>query len=125
MIYLIHFSTPVGNDNHQAQHYLGYTENLEQRVNAHRGGTSAGGARLLEVCSERGVDWDVVRLWFGDRELERRLKRWKKASRLCPICSPRRWDRRANFAANWRPGEQYLVEFAGAPAQTVIAPCPF
>jgi hypothetical protein len=32
------------------------------------------GARLMEVCFERGIEWKLAGAWLGDRELERRLK---------------------------------------------------
>lgn len=69
-VYLIHFHSKL----HHAQHYLGWTNDLERRVQEHRDGA---GSRLMEVA----------RVWpEGDRDLERRLKRWHKARTLCPIC---------------------------------------
>ncbi len=45
------------------------------------------GARLLEVIAAAGIGWNLARLWpAGDRLLERRLKNWKKAWVLCPVC---------------------------------------
>ena len=85
-VYLIHFDRPLGNlDNPrgQAQHYLGYTEDLPARLEAHRSGN---GARLMEVVAERGIGWQVVRTWAGDRGLERKLKDRHNAPRLCPVC---------------------------------------
>jgi predicted GIY-YIG superfamily endonuclease len=85
-VYLIHFDRPLGNlDNPrgQARHYLGYTDDLDARLEAHRRGR---GARLMEVVAEAGIGWRVARTWEGDRELERKLKRRKNSPRLCPIC---------------------------------------
>jgi|SRR5581483_10037482 len=79
-VYLLCFSRPY----RHARHYLGYAGNLQRRLARHRKGT---GARLLEVITAAGIDWKLVRVWEdGDRTLERRLKKRKNASRLCPCC---------------------------------------
>lgn len=79
-VYLIHFQSRYKH----AGHYLGFATDLEQRLDRHRAGQ---GARLLEVIGEAGIGWKVVRVWSGDRGLERSLKRRKNAPRrLCPVC---------------------------------------
>ena len=86
-VYLIHFSRPIGdlsNPHGQAQHYLGYTEDLPTRLEAHGNGN---GSRLMEVVTQRGIAWQVVRTWPGDRALERKLKDQHNAPRLCPVCN--------------------------------------
>jgi predicted GIY-YIG superfamily endonuclease len=86
-VYLLHFDRKLGH----AQHYLGYSEDLDQRFAAHRAGN---GARLLEVLKERGISWQLARTWpDGDRKLERRLKRWHGGGQLCPICDARAMGR--------------------------------
>jgi len=85
-VYLIHFERPIGdlhNPRGQAQHYLGYTEDLEARLEAHASGN---GSRLMEVITEAGISWTVAKTWEGDRSLERRLKNQHNSPRLCPIC---------------------------------------
>ena len=85
-VYLIHFNQPIGNPDNprgQAQHYLGYTDDLESRLAAHRAGN---GARLMEVLRERGIEWELVRTWEGGRDLERKLKNQHNSPRFCPIC---------------------------------------
>jgi Predicted endonuclease containing a URI domain len=72
----------------QAGHYLGYTENLIERIMAHAEGH---GARLTQVAKERGIDFRLARTWDGaNRTFERMLKtRVKNGRRLCPICNPK------------------------------------
>ncbi len=73
-VYLIHFDRPLGdlaNSRGQAQHYLEFTDDLEARLEAH---TSGNGARIMEVISNVGISWQLVRTWTGDRNVERKLK---------------------------------------------------
>lgn len=88
-VYLIHFERPY----EHARHYLGHTEDLAARLQAHRSGN---GARLMEVVTQAGIDWTLVRTWEGSRDLERKLKAHKHAPRLCPICNPEGWESRGN-----------------------------
>lgn len=81
-VYLICFNRPYKH----ARHYLGWAKHLEERIEHHRAGT---GARLMQVVTEAGIDWDVVRTWEGDRHLEARFKRARHSHRLCPRCNPR------------------------------------
>ena len=82
-VYLLHFDQPLGNERHQASHYLGSTSDLPGRLAAHRAGKSA---RMLEVLHERGIGFVCVRTWAGGRDFERKLKNRKKARSLCPVC---------------------------------------
>lgn len=91
-IYLLHFEAPISSA-HTTQHYLGWAEDLEPRISAHRAGD---GARLTQVARERGIGFTVVRTWHGTRALERKLKNRHDAPRLCPCCNP---DTAERFAA--------------------------
>ena len=82
-VYLLHFDRPYKH----AKHYLGYTDNLEARLRQHRQGR---GARLMQVIKEAGIGFTLVRVWEGDRALEKRLKKQKNSPRLCPICRERK-----------------------------------
>lgn len=82
MVYLLHFDKPY----HHARHYLGSTDNLENRLAEHRGGK---GARLMEVISDAHIGFVVARTWLGGRDLERKLKRRHDSPALCPICRRR------------------------------------
>lgn len=81
--YLLHLSQKIAD---HAQHYLGSADDVEARLTEHRQGR---GARLTQVAVQLGIELQLVRTWPGGRQEERRLKRWKNAPRLCPLCSPR------------------------------------
>jgi predicted GIY-YIG superfamily endonuclease len=80
-VYLVHFDRPY----RWARHYVGYTEdNVTRRLDEHRAGT---GSRLLAAVTAAGVAFDVVFTWErASRAFERRIHRYKKTWRLCPIC---------------------------------------
>jgi hypothetical protein len=84
--YLVHLDQALGSTHPRggAQHYVGTTVNLDQRLETHRAGK---GARMLAAAVERGISFDVVRTWDGGRETEKRIKRLRNAPRLCPACS--------------------------------------
>jgi predicted GIY-YIG superfamily endonuclease len=81
-IYLLHFSEPYK----QARHYLGSSDNVPERIKDHMSGR---GARLTAVAASKGIGMELVRVWDGDRNEERRLKNQKNAPQLCPICNPK------------------------------------
>jgi len=94
-VYLIHFEHPLGdssNPHGQARHYLGFTKDLEARLARHR---KCNGSAILAAVTQAGIGWECVRTWHGGRELERRLKQRKDSPKLCPICNPAGWSRRA------------------------------
>src|ERR1044071_2073489 len=80
MVYLIHFSEKL----HHAQHYIGFVfGDLEQRIALHKSNQDA---KILAAVNDKGISWEVVRVWEdGDRQLERKLKNYKKARCFCPI----------------------------------------
>ena len=77
--YLLHLDRPL----RHSKHYLGTAKDLQKRLAKHAQGK---GARMLEVCKERGIGFKLVRTWEGGRTLERKLKRRKEGPRLCPCC---------------------------------------
>jgi predicted GIY-YIG superfamily endonuclease len=88
VIYLLHFEEPIGdldNPHGQAQHYLGFAEDhrLDARIDEHRTGR---GAAITRALHRQGIRFVVAAIWPGDRNEERRLKRWHKHRQLCPIC---------------------------------------
>lgn len=79
-VYLLHFDEPYKH----ARHYIGWSDNLDARIDAHRNGT---GARLLEVIIGAGIGFCVARTWKRKtRAYERRLKKRGGAARICPLC---------------------------------------
>lgn len=86
-VYLIHFDEPW----FHAQHYLGATENLPQRMQQHH---QRGGSKLIQAINELGIGWTLAQLWImqgttNQWTQERHAKAWKCAPRHCPICNPR------------------------------------
>jgi predicted GIY-YIG superfamily endonuclease len=82
-VYLLHFEEPVYGT---SRHYIGFTNNLEQRIKQHRYGHAA---RLTSLARKRGISWEVARVWEdGDKVFERQLKKKSSANKLCPICTP-------------------------------------
>jgi hypothetical protein len=80
VVYLLHFERSYAH----ARHYLGYTEDLEQRLATHRAGR---GSPLIAAAIAGGIQFELAATWPGDRTLERRLHRYKNSrARLCPIC---------------------------------------
>lgn len=92
IVYLIHFEQEYKG----CRHYIGYTSNLEERLERHRNNTGAG---LLKALNQSGIRWDVVRTWPGcDREWERTLRKQKHSKRFCPICNPYNyWNHKNNI----------------------------
>jgi hypothetical protein len=83
-IYVLHFETKLSH----AEHYVGCTHELQNRLRAHAFGY---GSRLTEVLRERGIEWKLAALGStshsGMRRVERKLKNQHNAKRYCTICS--------------------------------------
>jgi predicted GIY-YIG superfamily endonuclease len=56
-LYLLHLEAKVGG---HAGHYIGQTDDLAQRIAAHRRG-SARASRLLAYATAHGIGWRLVR----------------------------------------------------------------
>lgn len=99
-VYLLHFSEPYVSaawpgaplgvprppgwePRRRVQHYLGYAKSLRKRLERHRAGD---GAQLLRVIVEKGIGFECVRTWPGNRALEKRLKSMRSHKNLCPRC---------------------------------------
>jgi predicted GIY-YIG superfamily endonuclease len=82
-VYLIHFNEKL----HHAQHYIGYTDDLNARMDRHMAGL---GSKLIKAVIEAGITFKIAKVWEGDRSLERSLKNKKKARLFCPCCAGER-----------------------------------
>lgn len=83
VVYLVHLVEPIAH----ARHYLGWAKRLDARIAHHRAGS---GSKLLAEAARRGIAFEVVKTWSGDRHLERRLKKQKHSWRHCPVCRAER-----------------------------------
>jgi hypothetical protein len=86
VVYLLHFLPAY----RHARHYLGKPASagfLPRRLREHATGR---GARLVAVALAAGCGFELVRLWPGSRDDERRLKQQRAVPRLlCPACPGR------------------------------------
>lgn len=90
MVYLIHLDQAIGNPQNrraQARHYIGTTRNLSIRMEQHLRGR---GAAMMRYVAAQGISWSIARTWEGGRAQERKVKAYKGANRLCPICKAAR-----------------------------------
>jgi predicted GIY-YIG superfamily endonuclease len=80
--YMLCFHRPY----RHARHYVGWTDDLLDRLDRHASGR---GARLVEVITQAGIGFTLVRICEGTRRTERAIKNAGGAVRYCPICTPR------------------------------------
>lgn len=85
-LYLIHFAEK----RHHAQHYLGCSYNLYERLVAHANGR---GAKLTKALWEDKQDWQLAAIFIpkpsmkcGIFELETRAKQRHNSIAYCPVC---------------------------------------
>lgn len=81
-VYCVKLSSPLGNERHKAEYYIGYAEDSRviDRMYEHEHGQ---GARMLAVAVERGITFDTVFVVDGvGRRVERAMKNQKNARRL-------------------------------------------
>ena len=79
-VYLLHFERPIAH----ARHYLGYADDVDDRIARHRTGH---GARLVAEFVANVIDFTIAKVWpKGDRKFERKLKNRHNTPRMCPVC---------------------------------------
>lgn len=67
---------------HYAPPYIGWAPDVDARLER----LSGAGSPLVRAAVAAGVRVDVAPTIPGSRNLERRLKRWRKAGQFCPSC---------------------------------------
>ena len=91
-LYVLELVPPIGGDRHQARFYLGWARDdlrLERRIKAHRAGE---GAALTRAARLLGSQLQVVAVWPGTPDDERKIKNYKNLSK---------WLRRNTDTHNW------------------------
>lgn len=79
-VYILHFDVPLAH----ARHYVGWANNVDQRLAHHRDGT---GARLTQVLNGLGIGYQLARVFDpADKAFERKLKRTHSTADYCPLC---------------------------------------
>ncbi len=79
-VYLLHFDQKFSH----AQHYVGFTTDLDKRLDKHQRGT---GSKLCRAIKLAGIGFQLARTWEGvDRAFERKLHNRHGSGRFCPIC---------------------------------------
>ncbi len=87
IIYMLHFDQPYKH----ARHYVGWTDDLFDRLDQHAAGR---GARLVAVIWHAGIGFTLIRICEGTRYTERAIKNAGGAVRYCPACTPGRGEPR-------------------------------
>lgn len=83
-VYILHFDTPLAH----AQHYVGLTNNLRQRLNAHASGN---GSNLTKELFNLDKPWQLAALFqttnANARRVEKNIKDTNNAANFCGICN--------------------------------------
>lgn len=97
--YLLHFSRRYV----RAQHYLGFTTRLDERIKQHLRGR---GSPLVRAVRRAGIQVSLARTWEQvTSKFERRGHQRNHASEWCPICAgPAALLRHRPYLDEVRPG---------------------
>lgn len=83
VVYLLHLNRKFKH----AQHYLGTTSNLNERIARHRAGR---GSAMLRAAANAGIGFKLARKWPHSSFLtEQKLKAIPR-KKLCPLCAGRK-----------------------------------
>ena len=96
-VYILHFDRGVSH----ARHYVGYSDNILQRLEDHLGRRDRG-SPLVREAVRRGIGVHLATVYAGDRKLERKIKDGKNVARHCPICRGDAMRRNAAWMARHR-----------------------
>ena len=83
IVYLLHYERPYHGP---MRHYVGFTDDLEQRLQRHREGK---GGKTTRRAFDQGIGFTLARTWSGSLSLERQIKS-RGPSNYCPLCP--RWS---------------------------------
>lgn len=104
-VYLLHFHSPY----EYASHYLGYADDIDRRVEAHRDGY---GSKLTKALHRAGIGFQLARTWEnGDRDFERKLHNANNNKLLCPICNPSALNWYSNVSSPALDGRHEVIPF--------------
>ena len=109
---MLHFDQPY----RHARHYVGWTDDLLDRLDQHASGH---GARLVAVIWHAGIGFTLIRICEGTRRTERAIKNAGGAVRYCPACTPRPLERPLAADAR-RPHPPHLPQ----PRRKAVTPMP-
>lgn len=82
-IYLLHYREKLSG---HAQHYMGWTNNIENRIFEHIEGREKK-CKLTYEFAKAGIPFIISKLWFGTRDFERKLKNQRNHPRHCTCCN--------------------------------------
>jgi predicted GIY-YIG superfamily endonuclease len=77
-VYLLHFKRPYHGP---MQHYVGFTQDLDQRLKDHQEGS---GCVTTRRAFDQGIAFTLARTWSGSRKLERQIKS-RGPTNYCPL----------------------------------------
>lgn len=95
-VYILHFDSPIGSDLHRAQHYIGSSEKVFERIQLH--GTGKSDVKIVNEFFRRGIGFEVGMIWHdADWLFERYLKESvKQTKRVCLVCRTKLKNSRKN-----------------------------
>lgn len=88
-LYIFHFNAPLGNlanRRAQAQHYVGFAEDLDSRIAKQLAGR---GAKLVAAALAKGLVFELYH-WPACLAQEKLVKKTKKTALYCPACAAAR-----------------------------------
>lgn len=88
-VYLVHYKQPRKHHRHAVRVISGSASHIR---NLHR---QLDPSRIDPLAAVAGIGFVLVRTWIGqDERFDRRLKKQKHHSRLCPVCNPHGYAKR-------------------------------
>lgn len=80
-IYLLHYKDKMSH----AQHYVGWTNDIENRIFEHIEGKQDK-CKLTYEFAKRNIPFVISKLWYGTRNDERAIKKHKSQPKHCTCC---------------------------------------